>query len=75
MSKIINMKGVNIWNAESFEKDTNQCRAGITEVRDRIKGQCWVKYRPMGFCSFSHNLKCAIEVFLGKADIIYFYKQ
>jgi hypothetical protein len=69
------MKGINIWNADTFEKNTANCQAGITEIRNGVKGQVWVKSRPMGFCSLSHNIKCAIEVFKGKADIIKFYKQ
>jgi len=65
------MNGVNIFNADTFEKDTFGVQTGIKHKG----GTIWVKSRMMGFCSFTHNLKCAIEVFKGKADIIYFYKQ
>lgn len=69
------MKGINIWNADTFEKQTSTCNSGVEDV---VKGKIktiWVKSRPIGFFHLSHRFKCALEVFNGKADIIRFYKQ
>ena len=66
-----NMKGINIWNADSFEKETN---SNLIRVEALFR-KFWVKARPIGFWSLKHRFHCALEVFKGKADIIYFYKQ
>jgi hypothetical protein len=66
------MKSINIWNAETFEKNT----AGVsTGAKDHKGNTIWVKSRPIGFFGIVHRFNCAWEVFNGKADIIRFYKQ
>jgi len=65
------MKGVEIYNADTFEEVTAGLTTGIKEG-SKTK---WVRTRMIGFFSLRHNLKCAWEVFQGKADIIRFYKQ
>lgn len=65
------MKGINIYNADTFEKETSSTKTGI-----RKKGKLvYVKSRSIGFFHFTHRIKCALEVFNGKADIIRFTEQ
>lgn len=78
------MKGINIWNAETFERQASKNQVcfkmpipitikpdGVLKAFDNY----WVKRRPIGIWNLKHRLHCALEVFKGKADIIYFHKQ
>ncbi len=67
------MKGINIWNADTFQRDSACCTAGIKRVKD--DKTVWVISRPIGYFNLRHRLRCAIEVFNGRVDIIRFYKQ
>lgn len=65
------MKGINIWEAETFEEQTRQ-----NHIRAR-NGQAltFIKARPIGPFNLSHRLWCALKVWKGEADIITFYNQ
>ena len=65
------MKGINIWLADNF---VERAKSVMTEVIESDK-KTWCISRPIGRFGIIFRIKCALEVFKGKADIIRFYKQ
>ena len=63
-------KSVNIFFSDRDLNPNTQTTATQTE-----KDGKWVMARPIGYIGLLHRIKCAWEVFQGRADIIKWHKQ
>lgn len=61
------MKFVNVFYADQLADRLNNVTA-------KVDGR-WVAARPIGYIGFFHRVRCAWEVFRGRADILKWYKQ
>ena len=62
------MKGINVFNSESLKKFMNETKCDTGDGH-------WTPCRPIGEEGIIHRIKCAIEVFRGKADIVRWRNQ
>lgn len=62
-----NYRGVEIFSADEL--------ATFTKVNQIYIGGEWVPARPLGLNSIWHRIKCAWEVFKGRADLVYWKHQ
>lgn len=68
------MKGINIFQADDLLNSDVTHKANPLTSMVTVDG-AWHVGRPIGNYTPMHRFKCAWRVFLGKADVIEFYKQ
>lgn len=57
------MKGITKWRLDALLTCANDAQKLINGL--------WVPARPLGLTDINHRLRCALDAFTGKADLVY----